>query len=186
MTLLVLGLVIWTAAHLFKPLMPEARGALAGRLGEGPSKGVMAFVIAIALILMIIGFRQAPVENVWFPPAWTKHLNNLLMLIAVALFGLRHAKSRARGWVRDPMLTGVVVWAIAHLLVNGDVASIVLFGWLGIWALVEMVFARSKPAAPLPAVSTAGEIRFVLITLVVFGVIAAIHTWLGYPPFPQG
>ena len=57
------------------------------------------------------------------------------MLVAVALIGAGHSKGRARGWLRHPMLTGVVVWAVAHLLVNGDVASLVLFGWLGLWAV---------------------------------------------------
>ena len=186
MTLLLAGLVLWTLAHLFKPALPDARATLAARLGEKPSKGVVALVIALGLVLIVIGFRQAPVESVWFPPTWTIHLNNLLMLIAVALLGLGHSKSRARAWVRDPMLTGVLVWAIAHLLVNGDVASIVLFGWMGAWALVEMAFARRKPATVPPAGSLAGDIRFVVISLVVFAVIVAIHTWLGYPPFPQG
>lgn len=186
MTLLLAGLVLWTAAHLFKPAMPDARAALAARLGDGPSKGVVALFIALGLGLIVIGFRQAPVTSVWFPPAWTVHLNNLLMLIAVALLGLGHSKSRARPWVRDPMLSGVLLWAIAHLLVNGDVASIVLFGWMGAWALVEMAFARRKPVKAPPAGSLAGDIRLVLITLVVFAVIVAIHTRLGYPPFPQG
>jgi uncharacterized membrane protein len=186
MTLLLAGLVLWTLAHLFKPALPDARAALAARLGPAPSKGVVALFIGLGLVLIVVGFREAPVESVWFPPAWTVHLNNLLMLIAVALLGLGHSKSRARGWVRDPMLTGVLLWAIAHLLVNGDVASIVLFAWMGAWALVEMGFARRKPAPVPPAGSLAGDIRFALITLVVFAVIAAIHTWLGYPPFPQG
>lgn len=186
MTLLILGLVVWTAGHLFERLMPDARAALAARLGAGPSKGVMGLVIGIGLVLIVIGFRRAPVESVWFPPLWTTHLNNLLMLIAVALLGLGHSKSRARGWVRDPMLTSVVVWAVAHLLVNGDVASIVMFGWLGLWALVEIAISRSRPAKVPPPGSVAGDVRYVVITLVVFGVIVAVHTWLGYPPFPQG
>jgi uncharacterized membrane protein len=186
MTLLLVGLVVWTAGHLFERLMPDARAALSARLGQNPSKGVMAFVIALGLVLIIIGYRRAAVENVWFPPVWTTHLNNLLMLIAVALLGLGHSKSRARRWVRDPMLTSVVVWSIAHLLVNGDVASIVMFGWLGVWALVEIAISRSRPAPLPPAGSVAGDVRYVLITLVVFAVIVAIHTWLGVPPFPQG
>jgi uncharacterized membrane protein len=186
MTLLLAGLVLWTAAHLFKPAMPDARAAFGARLGDGPSKGLVALVIAVGVVLMVVGFRQAPVENLWFPPLWTTHLNNLLMLVAVALLGLGHSKSRARPLVRDPMLTGVLLWAIAHLLVNGDLASVVLFGWLGVWALVEMVYARRRPVKPAPRLSLAGDIRFVVITLVVFAVIVAIHTWLGHPPFPQG
>ena len=86
-------------------------------------------------MLIIIGFRRAPVVPVYDPPPWAIHLNNLLMVVAVLLLGLGHSKSRARGWLRHPMLTAVVVWAVAHLLVNGDQASLVMFGWLGLWAV---------------------------------------------------
>lgn len=186
MTLLVLGLILWTAAHLLKPVMPDARAALTSRLGEGPSKGVVALIIALGVVLMVVGYRGSSPGSLWIPPGWTTHLNNLLMVVAVILLGLGHSKSRARGWVRDPMLTGVLVWAIAHLLVNGDIASIVLFGWMGLWAIAEMAISRAKPAPTPPTGTLAGDIRLALISLVVFAVIVGIHTWLGYPPFPQG
>ncbi len=80
---------------------------------------------------MIVGYRAAPFAAVWTPPAWTVHLNNLLMLVAVAVFGMGMSKGRARAWLRHPMLTAVVIWAVAHLLVNGDLASILMFGGLG-------------------------------------------------------
>ncbi len=187
MTLLVVGLVLWTAAHLFKAVLPGPRAALAARMGEKPSKGLMALFIGAGLVLIVIGFRRAPVDSLWFPPLWTVHLNNLLMLVAVALLGLGHSKSRAKRWLRDPMLTAVIVWAVAHLLVNGDTASILMFGWLLLWAVAEIVLERVRqPAWAPPAGGTlAGDLRFVVITLVVFAVIAAVHTWLGYPPFPQ-
>lgn len=185
MTLLVLGLVLWTAAHFFRRLAPGARAALAGALGEAPSKGVMAVVIAVGLILVIVGYRRAGFTPVYDPPSWGIHLNNLMMLVAVGLLGVGHSKSRARGWLRNPMLTGVVVWAVAHLLVNGDVASLVLFGWMGLWAVADIVMIdRAEPAKPAPVATVAGDVRLVVITLVVFAVIVAIHTWLGYPPFP--
>jgi uncharacterized membrane protein len=157
------------------------------RLGKGPSRGVIAGVIALGLILMVIGYRAAPFTAVYDPPAWTIHLNNLLMLAAVALFGMGRSKGRARSWLRHPMLTGVIVWAVAHLLVNGDLASLVLFGGLGIWAVASMVMINAATGpwqrpAPGPA---SGDIRLAVITLAVFAVIAAIHTWLGYWPFPQ-
>lgn len=186
MTLLVLGLIVWTAAHLFKRVAPGARASLAQALGAGPSRGVMAGSILVGLVLIVIGYRGAEVAPVYAPPSWGVHLNNLLMLIAVGLVGASHSKSRVRGWLRNPMLTGVVVWAVAHLLVNGDVASLVLFGWLGIWALASIVMIDAgDPVKPAPVASLAGDVRLGIITLVVFAVIVAIHTWLGYPPFPH-
>ncbi len=185
MTLLILGLVVWSLAHIFKRAVPGERAALAERLGSGPSRGVMALLIAAGLALMILGYRAAPYIDVYTPPGWTVHLNNLMMLVAVLLFGASHSKSRIKGWLRNPMLTAVVIWAVAHLLVNGDLASLVLFGGLGTWAVVTMVMIDGAadwiPPTPGPV---AAEVRLGLITLVTFGVIVAIHTWLGYPPFP--
>ncbi len=185
MFLLILGLTVWSLAHVFKRAAPGGRAALAERLGAGPSRGVMALLIAAGLVLIVLGYRAAPVVFVYAPPAWTVHLNNLLMLIAVLLFGAANSRSRIRGWLRNPMLTGVVIWAIAHLLVNGDLASLILFGWLGAWAVVTMVMIDASDGWTAPAPGpVAVEIRLGVISLVVFGVIVAIHTWLGYPPFP--
>ncbi len=186
MTLLVLGLILWTAAHLFKRVAPGAHAAFFGGLGAGPAKGVVAAVILVGLVLVIVGYRAAPYTAVYDPPSWGVHLNNLMMLLAVGLLGASHSKSRVRGWLRNPMLTSVVVWALAHLLVNGDVASLVLFGWMGVWALASILVIDAKdPLKPLPVLSLAGDVRLGIITLVAFAVIVAIHTWLGYPPFPM-
>lgn len=186
MTLLILGLILWTLAHSAKAVAPGPRGALDRSLGAGPARGVMAAVIFLGLVLIIVGFRRAPFVPVYDPAPWAIHLNNLLMVIAVLLLGLGHSKSRAKGWLRNPMLTAVVVWAVAHLLVNGDAASLVMFGWLGLWAVLDIVTIDARgPAWVRPTGGTvAGDIRWVVISAVVFAVIVGIHTWLGYPPFP--
>jgi uncharacterized membrane protein len=187
MTLLILGLVLWTAPHMFKRAAPGARGALAASLGAGPARGVMALMIAAGLVLMVLGYRQAPFVPVYDPPAWTVHVNNLLMLGAVALMGAGRSKGRARAWLRNPMLTGVVVWAVAHLLVNGDQASLVLFGWLGVWAVASIVLIDTRDPGwvrPEPG-PISGDLRLLVITVVIYAVIVAVHTWLGYPPFPH-
>ncbi|HRO10777.1 MAG TPA: NnrU family protein, partial [Amaricoccus sp.] len=96
-------------------------------------------------------------------------------------------KGVARTWMRHPMLTAVLIWAVAHLLVNGDRASLVLFGWLGLWAIAEMLLIGAREPAwvrPGPG-TTAGTVRWVVISVVLFAVITAIHGWLGYWPFPQ-
>lgn len=187
MVLLILGLVLWSAAHVFKRAAPGPRHAIAGRLGAGPSRGVFALLIVTGLVLMIFGYRAAPFTPVYDPPGWGVHVNNLAMLAAVALFGMGASKGRARSWLRNPMLTGVLVWAGAHLLVNGDAASLLLFGGLGLWAAVNIVLIDTRAGPwqrpePGPAL---GDLRLAVITLVVFAVIAAIHTWLGVWPFPR-
>jgi uncharacterized membrane protein len=187
MTLLLAGLVVWTLAHAFKRAAPGARSSLAQSLGHGPSRGVMALAIVVGLVLIIVGYRRAPVDPVYDPPLWGIHVNNLLMVLAVLLLGLGHSKSRARGWIRHPMLTAVVIWAVAHLLVNGDLASLLLFGWLGLWAVGSMLLINARePAWARPAPGTAtGDVRLVAIAVVVFAVITTVHTLLGYWPFPQ-
>lgn len=182
MLLLILGLIIWSAVHFFKRIAPDRRAAM----GE-KGKGLVAAGIGIGLVLMIVGYRMSPEIGLYYPPAWTIHINNLLMLIAVALMGAGASKGRARSLLRHPMLTGVMVWALAHLLVNGDLASLILFGGMGIWAHAEMrLINRAEPVWERPAPGpVSGDIRLFVIALVLFAVISGIHIWLGYWPFPR-
>lgn len=187
MILLVLGLLLWSFAHVFKRAFPEARAGLDARLGAGPAKGAVAVVLVVALVLMVVGYRQAPFLPLYTPPAWTVHVNNLLMLFAVVLFGAGKSKGRARSWFRHPMLLGVTVWGVAHLLVNGDVASVVLFGGLIAWANADMqiINLREGPwVRPEPG-PVSGDVRLLVIALVLYAVIAAVHAWLGVWPFPR-
>lgn len=184
MNLLIAGVALWTIAHFFKRLAPEMRAGMTLKMGEG-SKGVMALLILVSMVLMVLGYRAAPFELVYELPSFTRHINNTLMIIAVIMLGMGNSKGRARTWLRHPMLWGVVVWAGAHLLVNGDVASIVLFGGMAIWALANMVLINTqegtwqKPEAG-PA---AGDIKLLIISAVVFAVISGLHIWLGPNPF---
>ena len=184
MTLLILGLVLWTAAHFLKRAAPGVRASMQDRMGDA-SKGVIAVLLLASVALMVIGYRGADTTFLWGRSAATTGINNLMMLVAVALYGLGSSKSRLRGRMRHPMLWGTVIWAAAHLLVNGDVASIVLFGGLALWALAEMqVINRAVPDyVPYEGGSAAGDLRLGIISLVVYAVIAGIHTWLGYNPF---
>ena len=179
MILLVLGILLWVAAHLFKRVMPAQRAAM-GNAG----KGLAAVGILAGLVLIILGYRAAPFIAVWNPPGFLVHVNNLLMLIAVFVYGMSATTGRLRGKMRHPQLTAVKIWAVAHLLVNGDLASIVLFGSMLAWAVLEVIlinrserWVRPKPG---PAKKDA---LLILITLVMFAVITAIHSWLGVSPF---
>jgi len=180
MNMLMAGVALWTLAHLFKRLAPVPRAKL-GNAG----KGLVAVVLILSLVLMVKGYRAAEVVNLYYPPGWAVHVNNLLMLVAVMLFGMSATKGQLRGKLRHPMLTGVMVWAFAHLLVNGDLASVVLFGGMFIWAVLEITsinraekWERPEPGDPKR------DLSLLVITLVVYGVIAGVHNWLGVWPFP--
>ncbi len=184
MTLLITGLVLWVATHMFKRTAPAARARLQSRLGDG-SKGVVAAVLLVALVLMVLGYRHADVVVLWQGPLWLVHVNNLLMIVAVFLMGVGNSKCRARGWLRHPMLTAVVVWSVAHLLVNGDLPSLVLFGGLLVWAVAEMVIInRAEPDYhPFSGGTLGGDMRLAAITAAVFVVVVLLHGWLGPSPF---
>ncbi len=185
MTLLILGLLLWVGAHYFKRLAPDARAKMANQ-----GKAVVALLVFASLVLMIIGYRGADFIPVWNPPSFMTHINNLLMLLAFWIYGSSAAKG-AKAWpaykTRHPQLLAVKTWAVAHLLVNGDLASIILFGGLLAWAVVSVILInRAEPAwtPPAPA-GRATYIRLVVITAVIFVIVVAIHMWLGVSPFPS-
>ncbi|XDA97779.1 NnrU family protein [Sulfitobacter sp. LCG007] len=184
MIILLLGLLLWWFAHLFGRLFPERRAAM-GNAG----RGVVALALLLSVVLMIWGYRVAEFVPIWEPPLWMIHVNNLLMVVALWTFGSSQSKG-AKAWpasrIRHPQLTAVKIWALAHLLVNGDLAAIILFGGLLAWAVVEViVINRSEPVwTPPPAAGTATYIRLAAITVVLLIVIGYIHIWLGHYPFP--
>ncbi len=188
MTLMIIGLGLWWASHLFPIYLADRRARVIARLGAGPYKALFALVSLGALVLMVVGYRQADLVNVWTPPLWTTHLNNPLMLLALFLMDASKFKSNARHYIRHPMLTAVKVWAVAHLLVNGDLASIVLFGGVLGWAVVAMIGSNRRDGAweRPPKGSMAGLVRHGVFTVVVLLVIVATHGLLfGVYTFPQ-
>jgi uncharacterized membrane protein len=137
---LVGGVLLWMGAHLFKRLFPATRAAL-GRAG----RFIVLAAIVASIALMIVGYLEADQTFLYALPPWAWYANNALMWVALFLMDVGQARGVIRTRIRHPMLAGVAVWAVAHLLVNGDVPSLVLFGGLGLWALVEMaVISRAE------------------------------------------
>lgn len=180
MSLLILGLILWVAAHLFKRVAPERRAAM-GDKGRGP----IALALLISLALMVIGYRMADTAVFWGRSPALAGVNNLLMLLSVYMFAAAGAKTALARKMRHPMLGGVKVWALAHLLINGDLASLVLFGGLLGWAVVEMILInRAEPDwTPPPVAPRSKEITAIIATVVVYALAVAIHYALGYPTF---
>jgi uncharacterized membrane protein len=185
MTLLSSGLFVWVATHYFKRLAPGLRARMDEMLGALVARGIIAVLLLWAAWALVSGYRAAPVEPVYSPIANMGYLNNLLMLAAVALFGMGHSKGRARALLRHPMLTAAIIWSVAHLLVNGDQASVLLFGGIGLWAVGQMVLInRAEPVWARPEPGPASrDVVLVVITLVFYVLIVGAHFWLGYNPF---
>lgn len=180
MFILILGVALWCGAHFFKRAAPGPRA----QMGQG-GRGLLAGLLILSVILMIMGYRLSDGPNWWGASAPLKGINNLLVLAGIYLFAAAGMKTRITRHIRHPQLTGFSLWAVAHLIVNGDLPSFILFGGLLIWALAEMVTLNraqgwTPPTGPFPARK---EIMAVAGAVIVMGVIGLIHSWLGYNPF---
>lgn len=180
--ILVSGVLLWEAAHFFKRLMPAQRAAMGDK-----GKGLIALIIVASIVLMVLGFRAAPYVEVWSPPSFMVHINNLLVLIAIYMMSPAPQKGVLLNKMRHPMLMGFMLWAVAHLLVNGDVASIILFGGLLLWAPMQMkMINNAEPEWSPGAPGTIGkDAMFFGASIVIMAVIGYIHGWVGPWPFPS-
>lgn len=154
MALLILGLVLFALGHLLVQYRP-VRARLIGAISEGGMAGVVSLISLAGVVAMVWGYGEARfqgTELLWDPPVWTRHLATLLMLPAFIMVIAAYTPSGVlKPALKHPMLAGVKLWAVAHLLANGTVADVVLFGGLLAWAVVaRIVIARRERAAGTP------------------------------------
>jgi uncharacterized membrane protein len=190
---LIIGLALFFLIHLV-PTMPDLRRGLADRFGETGYKAAFSLISAAALILIVLGYgklQDAPGKNpeLWIAPSWARHVVFALMLPAFVLLVAAYVPSRIRTAVRHPMLAAVKLWAFAHLLVNGDLGSVLLFGGFLVYAAYDRISVKRRAAlGPLRAreggigndllVVAAGVALYLLMLL--YG-----HAWLiGVPLVP--
>ena len=180
MIYIVLGLLLWVAAHTWKRVAPAHRAGFGDK-----GKAIVAIGALIAIVLMVVGYRCEDTDVLWGRTPAMTGINNLLMLFAFYLFAASGAKTRITKSIRHPQLTAVIVWSFAHVLVNGDTASILLFGGLGAWAVLEIILLNGIQGARTSyhTVPVKKEITAIIATLVVFAITALIHMWIGPNPF---
>ncbi len=187
MLMLVSGLVLWAAVHLMVSIAPEVRAGIISRLGLIPYKLLFSLSLLAALGLMIHGWQAAPATSVWLPPAGMRHLTMLLVPIAVILFLSARLPTDIKQIIRHPQLTGVKLWALAHLLSNGEARSLVLFGGLLAWAVLEVIFINRRDGkGPKPAaVGWLKTSASALVGIVVAVVLMMFHArFTGVPVIP--
>jgi len=175
MPTLVAGLVVFFAAHLL-PTFPAARAGLVQRLGANGYRVAFALVSLAGLALIVVGKGDAPFVPVWTPPAFMRHLTMLLMLPVFVLLLATYVPCNIRRFVRHPMILAVKAWALAHLLVNGDLASMLLFGAFLAWGVYDLVSVKKRDTGePRPKKPVFYDVGVVLGGLVVYALVARYH-----------
>jgi uncharacterized membrane protein len=150
--ILIVGLVVFLGVHSLRMVAPGWRDSMVDRLGEGAWKGVYSVIALAGFALIIWGFSRAATETsmVYVPPLGLRHLMFALMLPALVLaVASALPPGHIRRIARHPLLISTALWAFAHLLVNGELAAVVLFGAFLAWAVIELAAQTVRPRAPI-------------------------------------
>lgn len=179
--ILIAGLVLFLGVHVLTTLR-DKRAALIARLGESGYKILYALISFAGIGLIAWGFsiyRATGWINVWYPPVAMRHIALALMLPAVILVVASYIRGRIYTTVKHPMLAGVKLWALLHLLANGDLGSIILFGSVLAWAVYDRISLkrRADPGAPpIPVGGPGNDLIAVAVGVVVYAALAfAFH-----------
>lgn len=191
MIVLLLGLALFLGVHSTRIFADGWRSAQIARIGPQPWKGVYSLLSLVGLVLIVYGYglsRTVPTE-LWRPPTSLRHLSSLLMIASFILLAAGYIPgTRIRRAVGHPMVLGVKTWALAHLLSNGRVGDVVLFGAFLVWAVVLYAASRRRDRVAgtvYPTGPASRDALAVVIGLVAWVVFAGwLHAWLiGVQPF---
>jgi uncharacterized membrane protein len=184
MALMILGLLIFAGVHFIPSLAPGFKASWHHNFGEAGYKGTYSLLLVLSFVLMSLGWRSAQPELVYLPLADLLHPAMALVAIGFLLIVVSNRRSRVRLWVRHPQLTGVLLWAVAHLMMNGDNRSVVLFGALAAWSCAEILAINRREGVWIkgdaPGLGT--ELVTVLITAVVIALVVAAHPYISGMP----
>ncbi len=192
LAIMIIGLAAFLGSHTLVALRPQ-RAAVIARVGEGAYKGLFALVSLLGLVLIGYGYaryRASGYIDLWVPPRWTRHAAAALVWPAIICIVAAYIPGEIRRVLKHPMLVGVKLWALAHLLSNGDLGSIILFGSILAWAVYDRISLKQRADAGAPAIIASGGgyrndfIAVAVGTLVYFALGLWFHPWvIGVPVF---
>jgi uncharacterized membrane protein len=179
MTLLLIGLVLFLGIHSVSIIAEGWRQRTMRRMGMGPWKGLYALVSLVGFGLLVYGYavaREHPIV-LYTPPVWTRHLALLLMLPVFPLIFAAYLPGRIKATLKHPMLAATKFWALAHLLANGTLADVMLFGGFLAWAVADRISFKKRTQ---PDLRTAPPSKYNDVIAVVIGLVAyaAFAKWL--------
>jgi uncharacterized membrane protein len=183
MGLLILGLVIFLGVHSLGMTAPAWRERTVARLGEVPWKGIYSVASLVGFVLIVWGYGAARTDPVvlWHPPVWLRHLALLVMIPAFPLLLAAYLPGQIQNAVKHPMLAAVKVWAVAHLLANGNLTDLLLFGSFLTWAVADRISLRTRTGPPVQGAppGKANDLIALIGGLALYGAfIGGLHAWL--------
>jgi uncharacterized membrane protein len=178
MALLILGLVLFIGIHSTSIVAEDFRNRMAAKSELG-WKAFYGIVAIVGIVLIVKGYAAARMETavLYTPPTFVKHIALTLMLPAFILFLAPYFPGRIKAWTKHPMLVSVKLWAVAHLLANGTVADVVLFGSFLAWAVVDRISMKRRVERPVPSVKPKG-VNDVLVVFAGLGIYLTFLLWL--------
>jgi uncharacterized membrane protein len=168
LAILVVGLAVFIGTHVFVTFRDQRAGLIA-RIGQWPYKALFSLASIVGVILIARGFadyRATGRIDVWYPPAIIRPATAALMWPAIVCVVAAYFPGDIKRWVKHPMLVGVKLWAFAHLLVNGDLGSIILFGSILAWAVYDRISLKHRSDPGSPPISIGGRTNDVITIIV--------------------
>jgi len=192
MTLLIIGLLIFLGIHSISIVAEPTRDHLHARVGEGGWKGLYSLLSLVGLVLLVYGYGDARMQPqlIYLPPPWLRHVALLLLLPVFVLLLATYFPGRIKAVVKHPTFTAIKLWALAHLLANGMLADLLLFGGFLLWAVAGRISMKRREARPLPGLAPS-VLNDVIAVAVGFGLYVVFvlwgHAWLiGVAPVAMG
>jgi uncharacterized membrane protein len=186
LAIMILGLAVFIGGHAFVTFRPQ-RAAAVARMGEMPYKGVFSLVALVGIVLICIGFsqyREAGLIVLWHPPAWTRHATVALMWPATICLVAAYVRGDIQRVLKHPFLVGVKLWALAHLIANGDLGGIILFGAILAWAVFDRITLKRRSDPGALAIPNGGRRNDVIA--VVVGTLIYLGLGFWFHPYAIG
>ena len=178
MNILILGIVIFFSIHCV-PIIPSLRNNLSSFLGDNGYKAFYSLLAFAGLGLIVYGFSIANSYPLWKPFPYSHAIAVWVMPFSFILLTASSMKTNIKRYVRHPMLTGVLIWSLTHLIANGDVRSLLLFASFGLYSLVDMLFTKKNiPEDSTETYPVQKDITVIVIGLIVYGIGLYIHTFI--------
>jgi len=190
LAVLIIGLAVFIASHVFVT-QRKARAALIGRIGEWPYKALFSAVAIISLVLIVWGFAHYRAEGyiqVWTPPSWMRHVTVFLVWPAIIFATAAYIPGDLKRTLKHPLLVGVKLWAFAHLLSNGDLGGIILFGAILGWAVYDRITLKRREdpgAPPIPVGGRRNDIIAIVVGTIIYLALGLVFhpLFIGIPVF---
>jgi uncharacterized membrane protein len=186
LAIMIVGLAVFIGTHVFTTRR-KVRSDLIGHIGEGLYKALYSLLSLVGLALVVYGFGHYRANGwieLWMPPAWTRHLAALLVLISIVCIVAANFTGNIQRVIKHPMLVGVKLWATAHLIANGDLGSIILFGSILGWAVYDRISLKHRTDPGGPVIPAGGWPRDVIA--IVVGVVVYLALGLWFHPYVIG